>query len=504
MTLGIIPILGGPIAILLSFLPQALVAVAAAIGTWLGRRRLARLGWRRALLLGGCLSAAGGALWWILSGNGPGATWTPPASTGHIPGDLQVPGPTPHPNPQPPPVQPHVAQPPVTQPPIEQPPPPGPAAHPPLGTPGPWPTFRGGTERLGAVSPASFRAGIQRAWSFQETIRRGVFAGCPAYADGRVYASCENNRLYCFDGATGEVLWSLPTSQPVFSSPAVSHGRVFVGEGLHYDVGSCLHCVDAATGRLLWKFPTRGHIESSPTVADDRIFFGAGPDGVWAITLEGEIAWHLATPHCDSAPLATAGKLFFGSGYEDCAVYVVDAASGRVLQRHPLPWSSWGPPALCGDRVLYGAGHRLFARDAPPAPGRVLCVSVADGGLLWQREMPDVVMTTFATRGALACFGCSDGTVRMIDTSDGHDVWTAHTGGAVFSSPAWGLDAILVGTSRGRILALDPETGATLWEESVAGALQVSGNGILSSPIVVGNRLFLGGASLDFVAYDAR
>ncbi len=92
----------------------------------------------------------------------------------------------------------------------------------------------------------------------------------------------------------------------------------------------------------------------------------------------------------------------------------------------------------------------------------------------------------------------------MIEVADGQEVWTHRTEGAVLSSPVWMPDCILVGTVNGELLALDPRGGDLLWSEDIAGPLAVSGNGILSSPVVVGSRVFLGGASLDFVAYDAR
>ncbi len=446
--LAIVPILGGPLAILLSFLPQVLVALAAALGAWWARRRL---GTRRAAI--GALSrlgvmSAGAAAWALLRDSASDVS--PPVPVGAD-----------------------------------------------------WPMFRGGADRLGVRGEGSFRGALRQVWSFREPIRRGVFASSPAVVGDRVFAGAENGRLYCFDAASGKVVWAFPTLYGVFSSPAVAGGRVYVGEGLHVDTGCSLHCIDVETGRLVWKFETKGHVESSPAVLPDRIVFGAGPDGVYAVDLAGKPVWHLKGPHCDGAPLYARGLLFLESGYADPALYVVDPADGRVIRKHPVPASAWGPPALAGDYVLFGVGHRQFGADQPASPGKVICLSVRDGALLWEMDLPDVVMSTFAVRGNRACFGCADGAVRMIEVQDGREVWAAPLGKAVLASPAWGADAIVAATCAGVLAGLDPEDGRVLWREETEGLLG-SGTGILSSPALVGNRLYVGGPAFEFLCFEAR
>ncbi|MBI4229613.1 MAG: PQQ-binding-like beta-propeller repeat protein [Planctomycetes bacterium] len=447
MTLSIVPLLGGPLAILLSFLPQALVALAAAVAAWWARRRFGMrrfLKWAFVLLV---VAAVGTGAWVLV--------------------------------------------------------PRAPAGSPPIPVDADWPMFRGGADRLGVRGEGAFRGGIRHAWSFREPIRRGVFASSPAVVGERVFAGAENGRLYCFDAATGNVVWAFPTLYGIFSSPAVAGGRVYVGEGLHVDTGCSLHCIDVSTGRLLWKFETKGHVESSPAVLPDRIVFGAGPDGVYAVDLAGKEIWHLEGSHCDGAPLHANGLLFLESGYEDPALYVVDPADGRVVRKHPVPASAWGPPALAGEDVLFGVGHRQFGADQPPSPGKVVCLSARSGALLWEKDLPDVVMSTFAVRDGRACFGCADGTVRMIDAGDGRQVWSTALGKAVLASPAWGADAIVAATCSGAIVGLDPEDGRVLWREETEGLL-AAGTGILGSPALVGNRLYVGGPAFDFLCFEGH
>ena len=59
----------------------------------------------------------------------------------------------------------------------------------------------------------------------------GFFANIntPSVANGVVYSACDNNYLYAFDAATGEVLWSYYTSggDQMRASPAIAGGRVY-------------------------------------------------------------------------------------------------------------------------------------------------------------------------------------------------------------------------------------------------------------------------------------
>jgi len=50
-----------------------------------------------------------------------------------------------------------------------------------------------------------------------------------AVANGVVYVGCDCARLSVLDAASGQVLKVFDAQGPVFSSPAVSNGRVYVG-----------------------------------------------------------------------------------------------------------------------------------------------------------------------------------------------------------------------------------------------------------------------------------
>ena len=125
--------------------------------------------------------------------------------------------------------------------------------------------------------------------------------------------------LYCLNRHNGEVLWTFNDNgamRPVFSSPCVWNGRLYVGEGLHTDSNCKLYCIDAEGGHKLWEFTTAGHTESSPSVVDDCVYFGAGDDGLYCTNATtGELHWHFPGPHVDGKPAVVDGRVYAGSGY---------------------------------------------------------------------------------------------------------------------------------------------------------------------------------------------
>ncbi len=50
-----------------------------------------------------------------------------------------------------------------------------------------------------------------------------------AVANGIVYVSSQDHKLYALDAITGAILWTYTTGDAIDSSPAVANGMVYVG-----------------------------------------------------------------------------------------------------------------------------------------------------------------------------------------------------------------------------------------------------------------------------------
>jgi outer membrane protein assembly factor BamB len=102
----------------------------------------------------------------------------------------------------------------------------------------------------------------------------------PAIADGKVYFSAFNGKLYCLDQDTLELVWMIDFryadaahNQPItndlgmkagyppaagWSSPVVANGKVYLGmgEGENPFLYSFVYCIDAVTGKVIWIYCT--------------------------------------------------------------------------------------------------------------------------------------------------------------------------------------------------------------------------------------------------------
>jgi outer membrane protein assembly factor BamB len=155
----------------------------------------------------------------------------------------------------------------------------------------PWQTFHGNSARTGTAL-ASDRGpdNPHILWTFDPHERKGriTIHSSPCVAGGQVYVGAMHQVLglaqgflYCVnatDGrqsgahpiALGGRIWTFSGSNsllPVFSSPTVVDGRVYIGEGYHQNSGCRLFCLDAQDAdRVLWSKATASHVESTPTV----------------------------------------------------------------------------------------------------------------------------------------------------------------------------------------------------------------------------------------------
>lgn len=315
-------------------------------------------------------------------------------------------------------------------------------------------------------------------------------ASSPTLAGERVYVGAVHGQaftsgaVYCLE-ADGRVLWTFNDGgkmKDVFSSPCVSGGRVYVGEGFHQHIGCKLYCLDADTGAKTWEFQTGSHTESSPCVADGRVYFGAGDDGLYCLdAATGAKVWHLnAGLHVDANPLVSGHRLYCGSGvgdtYKETCVFCLDAATGKELWRVPTDLPVWGGMALAGEQVYAGTGNGNFvASDEKRPAGAVLCLDAATGTRRWQFDARDGIHVKVAADRSQVYFGSRDGHCYCVGRLDGQLRWKRDLGSPVVASPALadctccgGSASVFVAASAGQVYCLDASTGRVDWSFDVA------------------------------------
>jgi len=166
--------------------------------------------------------------------------------------------------------------------------------------------FFGGGNAMNCVDLATHA----EAWTYSVG---GKVTTTPAVRDGVVYFATAkpDKTLYAVDVATGSLIWSTDLAGSL-SSPAVSGGRVYIG-----DKDERINCFDARSGSMIWNRTLGGPCMSSPVVAGGMVYVTAnyGRGTIYGFDAEaGVLEWSYDTGNWNIAqPSVSDGMLFVGS-----------------------------------------------------------------------------------------------------------------------------------------------------------------------------------------------
>lgn len=403
-----------------------------------------------------------------------------------------------------------------------------------------WPMFRGDVQRSGHVPapgnvPDPTRGGV--VWS--RAVKDAVFYASPAVSGNRIYITSVEGigpfdkdgrgTVYCLDASSGNVVWSFaPTFtsgarryRATFSSPVVKGNRLVVGEGLHATKNCrviCLDISDESNIKLAWSVETDNHVECTPIIGavkvggaagrpervEDRVFIGNGDTGGYlCIALAtGKVIWHQRGKRYLDAETALAyhdNRLYAGLGNDGKALCVMDAVTGKELGRIDTRYPVFGPPAVVDSTFYIGMGNGDYVYRAAelglPARGEVWAVDVArvnggDGVELkprWKLPVAETVLGAVSVHGKHLYFATVDGWVYAVDRDTGGNMarWNAH--GIIKSSPAVAKSHVYVTTAEGMLYALDTRNLKPVWQCSIGGGAQN-----FSSPAVARGHVYVG------------
>jgi outer membrane protein assembly factor BamB len=358
------------------------------------------------------------------------------------------------------------------------------------------------------------------AWTFRAPDKGGI-SSSPLVDGDRIYVGAAHDSvfksygaLYCLDRASGDLRWTFHDAKkmkPVFSSPCIADGRIFVGEGFHQDSNCKLYCLQADTGTKLWEFPTGSHTESSPCVVDGKVYCGAGDDGLYCLdAATGNEFWHFHGFHIDAGPTVAGGRVYFGSGigdiYKETFLFCLDAATGNPLWRLPSILPSWPTPVVKGPHAYFGVGNGRMNESDDYPEGALVCVDAEKGAELWRYPVGDGVLAKPSVEGNFVYFGSRDGNLYCLHRDKGLLAWKHPLGAPVVAGPAVACcnfcgrrTSVYAATSDGagiaRIVCLGANQGQIAWSFDIAAHARAPAD-LWSSPALViskeGRRLYVG------------
>ncbi|MDP6115762.1 MAG: PQQ-binding-like beta-propeller repeat protein [Planctomycetota bacterium] len=410
-----------------------------------------------------------------------------------------------------------------------------------------WAMFRGGLTRRGAVLDGRSPTGGGRNWTFKPDA--GGFYSSPAILGNQIYITSADYGVFddvgaviCLDADTGKLVWSVTPDRmrSTFSSPSISEDgrRLVVGEGLHFTEECRIFCLDISKEtlagnqgqpRVLWTFKTQSHVESSPSIYRDRVVIGAGDDGYYCLGIEPDekgnarVLWHAdgkRFPDSETSPAVSGGKAIFGLGVGGNALCCVDVETGRQLWRCPTPYPVFTPPSVMPGinanegRLFFGMGVGdlvnpaetvseqeavRLAREGATASeiadarkrlrpaGEIWCLRLSDGEKIWSTKTERTVLGAVAIAGDKLYCGSRDGHIYCLARDDGKIIRRFDAHAPIVSSPACTEDLIAFITAKGMLYVLNIESFDILWSN------RLGGEGMfVSSPAITRGRVYIG------------
>jgi quinohemoprotein ethanol dehydrogenase len=125
--------------------------------------------------------------------------------------------------------------------------------------------FTGSYATVYAVDAASGRLAWKfepKTWEHNPTKMNFSFGANrgAAYDNGKIFSAALDGRLFALDAKTGQVIWSIETTDPksgqtVTGAPRVFNGKVIIGQaGADFGMRGYVSAYDQATGKQVWRF----------------------------------------------------------------------------------------------------------------------------------------------------------------------------------------------------------------------------------------------------------
>jgi outer membrane protein assembly factor BamB len=203
------------------------------------------------------------------------------------------------------------------------------------------------------------------------------FASGAAVGGGKVYVGTGVDRdqaddqgetaLFCLDAATGQQIWKIPMPHPVWTTPVLNHGQLFlaIGNGDVFtdapEPAGAIFCLNPETGATIWKLDLPNSILQEPSVDKHRLYLGCRDGGCYAIDRKkGEIAWkvNLGGPIIGTPALAISGP-----NNDAAAVYAVSSA-GRVACLAPESGLSFWTTSYENKDLVFIAAPAVVTRPS--------------------------------------------------------------------------------------------------------------------------------------------
>jgi len=302
-------------------------------------------------------------------------------------------------------------------------------------------------------------------WSYRT---KSHVESSPCIADGKVFIGAGGDGMYCFDleqkDEEAEFKWHLSgqeypdceTSPVYYKAKGDEKGKVYFGLGIG---GQAVVCVDAETGQEQWRVDTPYPVFGSPSISGGKLYVGMG-HGDFVNTAE-QVAANLRAKLNEEGKSEEeiAGEV--GKIKPVGEVWCIDLASHEVDWKFPVGRVVLGAVAVDVDRVYFGS------RDE-----HLYCVST-DGKAMGKWNAHASIVTSPAVAGKHVYAVTETGQLYGLDKKRMSLVWDVSLNVPSFSSPTVARGHVYVGSTGNGLMCVGRpgrEKMAPIWPGALGGA----------------------------------
>ncbi|MFH1230426.1 MAG: PQQ-binding-like beta-propeller repeat protein [Planctomycetota bacterium] len=176
----------------------------------------------------------------------------------------------------------------------------------------------------------------------------------------------------------------------------------------------------------VWKYSGQSEIVASPAVSDGFVIICARDGYVRALReLDGSTLWTFLTGgEIVGSPAIYKGRVYVPSNGK---VYCLRLSDGTPIWNYTSGGTNLSSPTVLNNILFMGSGH---------PKQKVLALNLISRNLLWEKAVEQIVYSSPAIAGNKVIIGCDSGRYYAIDKDNCSEIWSYATNGQVLlSSP---------------------------------------------------------------------
>lgn len=298
--------------------------------------------------------------------------------------------------------------------------------------------------------------------------------GTPSYAliaNGIVYVAVStgsgSSQLLALNGSTGATVWG-PIALSGSGMIAYDSGTIFVTGGSY--LASILTAIDAATGNPRWSATIADAIQGAPPVAANGLVYTDGDGDLQAFDeLTGAQVWQSGFGGTSGTVAITVDGVY---GAAPCTAVAFQPATGSLIWSTNTGCEGGGgaTPVVGGGKMFAPIGISSYGGNIYDAESGTL------QGAFSYSTLPAVTSSNAYT--------LSGSTLQGLALSNNQVLWSFAGDGGLVNSPVVVNNYVFVGSSSGKVYALDAASGAVqqTWTLGAVPTSLSAGDGLLIVP----------------------